>query len=75
MFLITDNNALHAQAATSSTAIAVPGSVATTSTPSEKKITKRKLPEPRDSWKYVAGKTHRSHIDAITYHKTFSTIM
>ncbi len=36
---------------------------------------KRKLPEPRDGCKDAAGKTHRSHLELITYHTTIATIM
>ena len=36
---------------------------------------KRKLPEPRDGWKDASGKTHKVHLDAITYHKTLSAIL
>jgi hypothetical protein len=34
-----------------------------------------KLPEPRDGWKDSAGKIHRAHSDAISYHKTMSAIL
>ena len=41
----------------------------------DKKIMKRKLPEPRDGWKDASVKTHKVHLDAITYHKTVPTIL
>jgi len=36
---------------------------------------KRKLPEPRDGWKDATGKTHKAHLDSITFHKTLSAIL
>jgi hypothetical protein len=50
----------------------------TTTTPttaSDKKVMKWKLPEPRDGWKDASGKTHKVHLDAITYHKTLLVIL
>ena len=33
-----------------------------------------KLPEPIDGWKDESGKTHRAHLDSITFHKTVAAI-
>ena len=41
----------------------------------DKKILKRKLPEPREGWKDATGKTHRAHLDSITFYKTLSAIL
>ena len=35
---------------------------------------KRKLPEPIDGWKDASGKTHRAHLDSITFHNSISAI-
>ena len=76
---ISDNNVLHAQAATATTSIAplTVGAIISTvpASPSEKKTMNRNLPEPRDGWKDSTGKLHRAHSDAIAYHKTMSTIL
>ncbi len=61
--LIAESSAAQAQAA-ATYALATPN-VATTTTPltttlADKKIIKRKLPEPRDGWKDSTGKLHRA---------------
>ncbi len=76
--LIADTSAAQAQASAAA-ALATP-TVATTTTPlttttAEKKIVKRKLPEPRDGWKDASGKLHRAHSDAMAFHKTMSAIL
>ena len=63
-----------AAAAASSATNASAGTTTPTPTVAEKKVMKRKLPEPRDGWKDSAGKTHKAHLDAMTYHKTMSII-
>jgi hypothetical protein len=74
--LIADSSAAQAQAA-ATTAMALPAATTTplTTTPAEKKIIKRKLPEPRDGWKDYAGKLDRALSDAMSYHKTISAVL
>ena len=76
-YLIADISAVQAQAA-ATTATATP-TVATTTplttTTAEKKIIKRKLPEPRDGWKDSTCKLHRAHSDAMSYYKTMSVML
>jgi hypothetical protein len=75
-FCLAENSVLRAQSATASAALPKPpGAVAATPTTttvpytsngiSDKKIMKRKLPEPRDIWKDHLGKTHRVYYDTI----------
>ena len=74
--LIADSSAVQAQAA--ATAATATLTIATTTpltiTTAEKKIIKRKLPEPRDRCKDSIGKLHRAHSDAMYYHKTISAM-
>jgi hypothetical protein len=84
-FCIADKSASHAQSVAAAAAFSPPSGVgaattttttvpSTTSCASNKKIMKRKLPEPVDGWKDQSGKTHRVHHDHSVYHKTFSGI-
>ncbi len=74
--LIADSNAAQAQAvATAAMALPVATTTPLTTIPAEEKIIKRKLPEPRDGWKDSAGKLHRAHSDAMSYHKTISAAL
>ena len=41
----------------------------------DRKFIKRKLPEPKDGWKDQSGKTHRRHLDMMSYHKFMSKIL
>ena len=78
-FCVADKGASQAQSAAAVTAfVPSPGAVGATTTTivpstslgaSNKKIMKRKLPEPVDGWKDHAGKTHRVHHDFMQYHK------
>ena len=75
--LIAESSAVQAQAAAIA-ATATPTAATTTpltTTAAEKKIIKRKLPEPRDGWKDATGKLHRAHSDAMAYHKTMSAML
>ena len=74
--LIAHSSASQAQAA-ATVAAALPATDITplTTTAAEKKVIKRKLPEPRDGWKDSAGKLHRAHSDAMSYHKAISAIL
>jgi hypothetical protein len=75
--LMADNRAVQAQEAATA-ATATPAFATTTSlttTTAEKKIVKRKLPEPRDEWKDSTGKLHRAHSDAMSFHKTLSAML
>ncbi len=56
-------------------ATTTPTTTTTLTVTTDKKIIKRKLPEPRDGWKDASGKTHKVHLDAMTYHKTLSAIL
>ena len=84
-FCVAEKSASQAQSAAAVAAF-VPSSVAvgtttTTTVPptslgtSNKKIMKRKLPEPSDGWKDHSGKTHRVHHDNMQYHKKLSGIL
>jgi hypothetical protein len=75
--LIADSSAIQAQeAATAATAThTVDTTTPLTTTTAEKKIIKRKLPEPRDGWKDSTDKLHRAHSDAMSYHKTMSAML
>jgi hypothetical protein len=74
--LMADSSAIQAQAvATAATATTTTATTPLTTTAAEKKIIKRKLPEPRDGWKDPAGKLHRAHSDAMAYHKTISAFL
>jgi hypothetical protein len=74
--LIAHSSAAQAQAA-ATVAAALPAATTTplTTTTAEKKVIKRKLPEPRDGWKDSASKLHRAHSDAMSYHKAISAIL
>jgi hypothetical protein len=78
-FCVAESSVLHAQAAATAPApvFSAPTVPATTSSKAvaDKKIMKRKLPEPSDGWKDASGKTHRAHLDAMTFHKTVSAIL
>ena len=77
-YLIADRSAIQAQTTTATVATTDPAVPATTplfTTAAEKKIIKRKLPEPLDGGKDSAGKLHRAHSDAMFYHKTLSAIL
>ncbi len=66
------------QATVAATASGVLPTPATTTSPTvivDKKIMKRKLPEPRDGWKDASGKTHKVHLDAITFQKMLSILL
>jgi len=78
-FCISNITPSRAQAAAATPTIAPPIVVATTSSVpstssgvSDKKIMKRKLPAPRDGWKYSSGKTHRIRYNAMVYHNIVS---
>ena len=69
-FCVAEKGALHAQSAAAAADLFPPiGTSATTTSTSQatsagafsKKIMKRKLPEPNDSWKDQLGETHRIH--------------
>ncbi len=62
-------------AATAATALPATATTPLTTTTAEKKVIKRKLPEPRDGWKDSAGEPHRAHSDAMSYHKAISAIL
>jgi hypothetical protein len=75
--LIAESSAVHAQAAVNA-ATATPTIATTTpltTTNAEKKIIKRKLPEPRDGWKDSTFKLYRAHSDAMSYHKPMSAML
>jgi len=83
-FCVAEKGALYAQSATAASALAPPSGVVATTTAatpatsigtSNKKIMKRKLPEPNNGWKDQSGKTHRIYHETMHYHKTLSRIL
>jgi hypothetical protein len=74
--LIAQSSAAQANAApTAATALPAATTTPLTTTSAKKKVIRRKLPEPRDGWKDSAGKLHRAHSDAMSYHKAISAIL
>jgi len=74
--LMADNSAVQAQGdATADTATPTIATTPLTTTAAEKKIIKRKLPEPHDGWKDTASKLHRAHSNAMAYRKTISAML
>ena len=78
-FCVAESSVLQAQAAAAAPAPVFSAPTVPATTPSksvaDKKIMKRKLPEPIDGWKDASGKTHRAHLDAMTFHKTVAAIL
>jgi hypothetical protein len=77
-FCVAERSVLHVQAAATvaaSATLAPPVSTTTSKAVSDKKIMKRKLPELRGGWKDGTSKNHKAHLEAITFHKTLSTIL
>ncbi len=77
---VAQEAAIQAQAATLAATVGGATSITPTTTTSptvasDKKVMKRKLPEPRGGWKDASSKTHKVHLDAITCHKTLSAIL
>ncbi len=74
-FHAADKDVVQAQATAAAATSRVPPTLATPTVTIDKKVMKRKLPEPRDGWKYVTGKTHKVHLDAINFQKTLSIML
>ena len=77
-FCVAESSVLQAQAAATVSAPVIYAPTVPT-TPSSKavvvkKMMKRKLPEPIDGREDASGKTHRAHLDSITFHNTVSAI-
>ena len=69
-FCVAETSVLHAQAEAAAPApvISAPTVPTTTSKAvADKKILKRKLPEPRDGWKDATVKTHRAHLESLRF--------
>ena len=77
-FCVAERSVIQAQVTTTATTSSIsapPVSTTTSKAVADKKIMKRTLPEPRDGWKDGTGKTHKAHLEAITFHKTLSAIL
>ena len=74
-FLAAEKAAVQAQATAATAASGVLPLPATVTVTIDKKVMKRELPKPRHGLKDASSKTHKVHLDAITFQKALSIML